>query len=178
MNYRRMSQKLFLLMLYIITAPFIITLIIPVTIHIMMKTRRKELKRTLMLNGFNNYREIETNSLRNYFIFNEDGRFIEVLNGALKFDDIRNYNVELIIPDNSNQSVNILAGYMVAGKLGALVGAASKPCYLIFRGKNLLKHCIIFWCFFRKRDILSKFSIKLIENIIMSGNRIFFITVL
>ena len=117
MNYRRMSQKLFLLMLYIITAPFIITLIIPVTIHIMMKTRRKELKRTLMLNGFNNYREIETNSLRNYFIFNEDGRFIEVLNGALK--------------------VNILAGYMVAGKLGALVGAASRPCYLILRGKNL-----------------------------------------
>ena len=137
MNYRRMSQKLFLLMLYIITAPFIITLIIPVTIHIMIKTRRKELKRTLMLNGFNNYREIETNSLRNYFIFNEDGRFIEVLNGALKFDDIRNYNVELIIPDNSNQSVNILAGYMVAGKLGALVGAASKPCYLILREKNL-----------------------------------------
>ena len=129
MNYRRMNQKLFLLMLYIITAPFIITLIIPVTIHIMMKTRRKELKRTLMLNGFNNYREIETNSLRNYFIFNEDGRFIEVLNGALKFDDIRNYNVELIIPDNSN--------HMVAGKLGALVGAASKPCYLILREKNL-----------------------------------------
>ena len=26
---------------------------------------------------------------------------------------------------------------MVAGKLGALVGAASKPCYLILREKNL-----------------------------------------
>ena len=136
MNYRRMSQKLFLLMLYIITAPFIITLIIPITIDIMMKTRKKELKKTLLLNGFNNYREIETNSLRNYFIFNEDGRFIEVLNGALKFDDIRNYNVELIIPDNSNQSINILTGYIVAGKLGALAGSVTKPCYLILRKKD------------------------------------------
>lgn len=136
MNYRKINQKLFLLLLYIITAPFIITLIIPITIHIMMKTRKKELKRTLLLNGFNNYREIETNSLRNYFIFNEDGRFIEVLNGALKFDDIRNYNVELIIPDNSNQSINILAGYIVAGKLGALAGSVTKPCYLILRKKD------------------------------------------
>ena len=136
MNYRKINQKLFLLLLYIITAPFIITLIIPITIHIMMKTRKKELKRTLLLNGFNNYREIETNSLRNYFIFNEDGRFIEVLNGALKFDDIRNYNVELIIPDNSNQSINILAGYIVAGKLGALAGSGTKPCYLILREKD------------------------------------------
>ena len=136
MNYRKINQKLFLLLLYIITAPFIITLIIPITIHIMMKTRKKELKRTLLLNGFNNYREIETNSLRNYFIFNEDGRFIEVLNGALKFDDIRNYNVELIIPDNSNQSTNILAGYIVAGKLGALAGSVTKPCYLILRKKD------------------------------------------
>ena len=123
-------------MLYIITAPFIITLIIPITIDIMMKTRKKELKKTLLLNGFNNYREIETNSLRNYFIFNEDGRFIEVLNGALKFDDIRNYNVELIIPDNSNQSINILTGYIVAGKLGALAGSVTKPCYLILRKKD------------------------------------------
>lgn len=136
MNYRKINQKLFLLLLYIITAPFIITLIIPITIHIMMKTRKKELKRTLLLNGFNNYREIETNSLRNYFIFNEDGRFIEVLNGALKFDDIRNYNVELIISDNSNQSINILAGYIVAGKLGALAGSVTKPCYLILRKKD------------------------------------------
>lgn len=136
MNYRKINQKLFLLLLYIITAPFIITLIIPITIHIMMKTRKKELKRTLLLNGFNNYREIETNSLRNYFIFNEDGRFIEVLNGALKFDDIRNYNVELIIPDNSNQSINILAGYIVARKLGALAGSVTKPCYLILRKKD------------------------------------------
>ncbi len=136
MNYRKINQKLFLLLLYIITAPFIITLIIPITIHIMMKTRKKELKRTLLLNGFNNYREIETNSLRNYFIFNEDGRFIEVLNGALKFDDIRNYNVELIIPDNSNQSINILAGYIVAGKLGALAGSGTKPCYLLLREKD------------------------------------------
>ena len=136
MNYRKINQKLFLLLLYIITAPFIITLIIPITIHIMMKTRKKELKRTLLLNGFNNYREIETNSLRNYFIFNEDGRFIEVLNGALKFDDIRNYTVELIIPDNSNQSINILAGYIVAGKLGALAGSVTKPCYLILRKKD------------------------------------------
>ena len=136
MNYRKINQKLFLLLLYIITAPFIITLIIPITIHIMMKIRKKELKRTLLLNGFNNYREIETNSLRNYFIFNEDGRFIEVLNGALKFDDIRNYNVELIIPDNSNQSINILAGYIVAGKLGALAGSVTKPCYLILRKKD------------------------------------------
>ena len=136
MNYRKINQKLFLLLLYIITAPFIITLIIPITIHIMMKTRKKELKRTLLLNGFNNYREIETNSLRNYFIFNEDGRFIEVLNGALKFDDIRNYNVELIIPDNSNQSINILTGYILAGKLGALVGSGTKPCYLILREKD------------------------------------------
>ena len=136
MNYRKINQKLFLLLLYMITAPFIITLIIPITIHIMMKTRKKELKRTLLLNGFNNYREIETNSLRNYFIFNEDGRFIEVLNGALKFDDIRNYNVELIIPDNSNQSINILAGYIVAGKLGALAGSVTKPCYLILRKKD------------------------------------------
>lgn len=136
MNYRKINQKLFLLLLYIITAPFIITLIIPITIHIMMKTRKKELKRTLLLNGFNNYREIETNSLRNYFIFNEDGRFIEVLNGALKFDDIRNYNVELIIPDNSNQSINILTGYIVAGKLGALAGSVTKPCYLILRKKD------------------------------------------
>ena len=136
MNYRKINQKLLLLLLYIITAPFIITLIIPITIHIMMKTRKKELKRTLLLNGFNNYREIETNSLRNYFIFNEDGRFIEVLNGALKFDDIRNYNVELIIPDNSNQSINILAGYIVAGKLGALAGSVTKPCYLILRKKD------------------------------------------
>ena len=136
MNYRKINQKLFLLLLYIITAPFIITLIIPITIHIMMKTRKKELKKTLLLNGFNNYREIETNSLRNYFIFNEDGRFIEVLNGALKFDDIRNYNVELIIPDNSNQSINILAGYIVAGKLGALAGSVTKPCYLILRKKD------------------------------------------
>ena len=136
MNYRKINQKLFLLLLYIITAPFIITLIIPITIHIMMKTRKKELKRTLLLNGFNNYREIETNSLRNYFIFNEDGRFIEVLNGALKFDDIRNYNVELIIPDNSNQSINILAGYIVAGKLGALAGSVTKSCYLILRKKD------------------------------------------
>lgn len=136
MNYRKINQKLFLLLLYIITAPFIITLIIPITIHIMMKTRKKELKRTLLLNGFNNYREIETNSLRNYFIFNEDGRFIEVLNGALKFDDIRNYNVELIIPDNSNQSINILTGYIVAGKLGALAGSGTKPCYLILREKD------------------------------------------
>lgn len=136
MNYRKINQKLFLLLLYIITAPFIITLIIPIAIHIMMKTRKKELKRTLLLNGFNNYREIETNSLRNYFIFNEDGRFIEVLNGALKFDDIRNYNVELIIPDNSNQSINILAGYIVAGKLGALAGSVTKPCYLILRKKD------------------------------------------
>ena len=136
MNYRKINQKLFLLLLYIITAPFIITLIIPITIDIMMKTRKKELKKTLLLNGFNNYREIETNSLRNYFIFNEDGRFIEVLNGALKFDDIRNYNVELIIPDNSNQSINILAGYIVAGKLGALAGSVTKPCYLILRKKD------------------------------------------
>ena len=136
MNYRKINQKLFLLLLYIITAPFIITLIIPITIDIMMKTRKKELKKTLLLNGFNNYREIETNSLRNYFIFNEDGRFIEVLNGALKFDDIRNYNVELIIPDNSNQSINILAGYIVAGKLGALAGSGTKPCYLILRKKD------------------------------------------
>ena len=136
MNYRKINQKLFLLLLYIITAPFIITLIIPITIDIMMKTRKKELKKTLLLNGFNNYREIETNSLRNYFIFNEDGRFIEVLNGALKFDDIRNYNVELIIPDNSNQSINILAGYIVAGKLGALAGSGTKPCYLILREKD------------------------------------------
>ena len=136
MDYRKINQKLFLLLLYIITAPFIITLIIPITIHIIMKTRIKELKRTLLLNGFNNYREIETNSLRNYFIFNEDGRFIEVLNGALKFDDIRNYNVELIIPDNSNQSINILAGYIVAGKLGALAGSGIKPCYLILREKD------------------------------------------
>ena len=136
MNYRKINQKLFLLLLYIITAPFIITLIIPITIHIMMKTRKKELKRTLLLNGFNNYRKIETNSLRNYFIFNEDGRFIEVLNGALKFDDIRNYNVELIIPDNSNQSINILAGYIVARKLGALAGSVTKPCYLILRKKD------------------------------------------
>ena len=136
MNYRKINQKLFLLLLYIITAPFIITLIIPITIDIMMKTRKKELKRTLLLNGFNNYREIETNSLRNYFIFNEDGRFIEVLNGALKFDDIRNYNVELIIPDNSNQSINILTGYIVAGKLGALAGSVTKPCYLILRKKD------------------------------------------
>lgn len=136
MNYRKINQKLFLLLLYIITAPFIITLIIPITIHIMMKTRKKELKRTLLLNGFNNYREIETNSLRNYFIFNEDGRFIEVLNGALKFDDIRNYNVELIIPDNSNQSINILTGYIVARKLGALAGSGTKPCYLILREKD------------------------------------------
>ena len=136
MNYRKINQKLFLLLLYIITAPFIITLIIPITIDIMMKTRKKELKRTLQLNGFNNYREIETNSLRNYFIFNEDGRFIEVLNGALKFDDIRNYNVELIIPDNSNQSINILTGYIVAGKLGALAGSVTKPCYLILRKKD------------------------------------------
>ena len=136
MNYRKINQKLFLLLLYIITAPFIITLIIPITIHIMMKTRTKELKRTVLVNGFNNYREIETNSLRNYFIFNEDGRFIEVLNGALKFDDIRNYNVELIIPDNSNQSINILAGYIVAGKLGALAGSVTKPCYLILREKD------------------------------------------
>ena len=136
MNYRKINQKLFLLLLYIITAPFIITLIIPITIHIMMRTRKKELKRTLLLNGFNNYREIETNSLRNYFIFNEDGRFIEVLNGALKFDDIRNYNVELIIPDNSNQSINILTGYIVAGKLGALAGSGTKPCYLLLREKD------------------------------------------
>lgn len=136
MNYRKINQKLFLLLLYIITAPFIITLIIPITIDIMMKTRKKELKKTLLLNGFNNYREIETNSLRNYFIFNEDGRFIEVLNGALKFDDIRNYNVELIIPDNSNQSINILTGYIVAGKLGALAGSVTKPCYLILRKKD------------------------------------------
>jgi hypothetical protein len=135
-NYRKINQKLFLLLLYIITAPFIITLIIPITIDIMMKTRKKELKKTLLLNGFNNYREIETNSLRNYFIFNEDGRFIEVLNGALKFDDIRNYNVELIIPDNSNQSINILTGYIVAGKLGALAGSVTKPCYLILRKKD------------------------------------------
>ena len=136
MNYRKINQKLFLLLLYIITAPFIITLIIPITIDIMMKTRKKELKKTLLLNGFNNYREIETNSLRNYFIFNEDGRFIEVLNGALKFDDIRNYNVELIIPDNSNQSINILTGYILAGKLGALAGSGTKPCYLILREKD------------------------------------------
>ena len=135
MNYRKINQKLFLLLLYIITAPFIITLIIPITIHIMMKTRKKKLKRTLLLNGFNNYREIETNFLWNYFIFNEDGRFIEVLNGALKFDDIRNYNVELIIPDNSNQSINILTGYILAGKLGALVGSVPASYYLILKEK-------------------------------------------
>ena len=58
------------------------------------------------------------------------------MNGALKFDDIRNYNVELIIPDNSNQSINILAGYIVAGKLGALAGSVTKPCYLILRKKD------------------------------------------
>ena len=61
---------------------------------------------------------------------------METIHRKYELFDIKDYNVELIIPDNSNQSVNILAGYMVAGKLGALVGAASKPCYLILRKKG------------------------------------------
>jgi len=93
MNYRRMNKKLWLLVLYIVTAPFVITLIIPIIVHIMMKKKEKEFKKNLSLNSFNNYREIETDSLRRYFIFNEDGRFMEVLNGQPKLDDIRNYNV-------------------------------------------------------------------------------------
>ena len=136
MNYRRMNKKLWLLVLYIVTASFVITLIIPIIVHIMMKKKEKEFKKNLSLNGFNNYREIETDSLRRYFIFNEDGRFMEVLNGQPKLDDIRNYNVELQIPDNSNQSVDILAGYILAGSIGALAGSVGKPCYLILRRKN------------------------------------------
>ena len=136
MNYRRMNKKLWLLVLYIVTASFVITLIIPIIVHIMMKKKEKEFKKNLSLNGFNNYREIETDSLRRYFIFNEDGRFMEFLNGQPKLDDIRNYNVELQIPDNSNQSVDILAGYILAGSIGALAGSVGKPCYLILRRKN------------------------------------------
>ena len=102
-----------------------------------MSLRRKEKKfrEELERIGFNNYREIETGKYK-YLIFNDDGRFMETIHRKYELFDIKDYNVELIIPDNSNQSVNILAGYMVAGKLGALVGAASKPCYLILRKKG------------------------------------------
>jgi len=123
----------FMSIIFFVFPPFLIATII---FHVSLRRKEKKFREELERIGFNNYREIETGKYK-YLIFNDDGRFMETIHRKYELFDIKDYNVELIIPDNSNQSVNILAGYMVAGKLGALVGAASKPCYLILREKNL-----------------------------------------
>ena len=138
MTMRNFSIKLalffayFMSIIFFVFPPFLIATII---FHVSLRRKEKKFREELERIGFNNYREIETGKYK-YLIFNDDGRFMETIHRKYELFDIKDYNVELIIPDNSNQSVNILAGYMVAGKLGALVGAASKPCYLILRKKG------------------------------------------
>lgn len=138
MTMRSFSIKLalffayFMSIIFFVFPPFLIATII---FHVSLRRKEKKFREELERIGFNNYREIETGKYK-YLIFNDDGRFMETIHRKYELFDIKDYNVELIIPDNSNQSVNILAGYMVAGKLGALVGAASKPCYLILRKKG------------------------------------------
>jgi len=138
MTMRSFSVKLalffayFMSIIFFVFPPFLIATII---FHVSLRKKEKKFREELERIGFNNYREIETGKYK-YLIFNDDGRFMETIHRKYELFDIKDYNVELIIPDNSNQSVNILAGYMVAGKLGALVGAASKPCYLILRKKG------------------------------------------
>ena len=138
MTMRSFSIKLalffayFMSIIFFVFPPFLIATII---FHVSLRKKEKKFREELERIGFNNYREIETGKYK-YLIFNDDGRFMETIHRKYELFDIKDYNVELIIPDNSNQSVNILAGYMVAGKLGALVGAASKPCYLILRKKG------------------------------------------
>ena len=138
MTMRSFSIKLalffayFMSIIFFVFPPFLIATII---FHVSLRKKEKKFREELERIGFNNYREIETGKYK-YLIFNDDGQFMETIHRKYELFDIKDYNVELIIPDNSNQSVNILAGYMVAGKLGALVGAASKPCYLILRKKG------------------------------------------
>jgi len=57
--------------------------------------------------------------------------------GALKISEelSKYYNVEFEVPNKNNQSVDVLAGYMLAGSLGAFA-AVNKPCYLILRKKG------------------------------------------
>ena len=77
MNYRKINQKLFLLLLYIITAPFIITLIIPITIHIMMKTRKKDFQSFKDPVKHVIYGEKSIETLYNLLVFFQEKGYIE-----------------------------------------------------------------------------------------------------
>lgn len=138
MTMRSFSVKLslffayFMSIIFFVFPPFLIATII---FHVSLRRKEKKFREELERIGFNNYREIETGKYK-YLIFNDDGRFMETIHRKYELFDIKDYNVEFEVPNKNNQSVDVLAGYMLAGSLGALAGSVGKPCYLILRRKN------------------------------------------
>lgn len=162
MNYRKFTQKFFMVWLWILSAPLIVTLIIPIIIQKSLNKKEKELLNYLKNIDFNNYREIETSNFNRFLLFNEDGRFVEIFKNYRRLYDIRDYNLEFIISDNSNQMINILAGYMIAGKVGAMIGTTTKPCYLILKKRKLDNFEDII-----KYEIREKESIEMLYNLLI-----------
>lgn len=137
MTMRSFSVKLalffayFMSIIFFVFPPFLIATII---FHVNLRRKEKKFREELERIGFNNYREIETGKYK-YLIFNDDGRFMETIHRKYELFDIKDYNVEFEVPNKNNQSVDVLAGYMLAGSLGAFA-AVNKPCYLILRKKG------------------------------------------
>ncbi len=134
----RKSQKItkfmFLYMISIFIPPFLIVVII---LNIISNTKEKNFQKQLKLMGFNDYIEIDTGVLHNIFLFlNSDGRFLVFKKYGYQKYDIRDFNVDLVIPDNSKYAETALVGYMLYGKFGALLGSKYEVPYLLLRDKG------------------------------------------